>query len=217
MSIETWKEEFYPEKFPDTDDNPTTETVLKALDHSIRKWSGTSSKNLKRHGVEFFDLTLKHKDSKNDNFYLGDFLFNAGSCALCSIFFLNKCNGCPLSLIDDCCMDDGSTYQTIEDEMLTPLAMVKALKMAKREYIKSTKESKVNSDKPETIPSTDPLYPIIQQHFNKIDDYYEAKEELINRINQILKLDPWGDADGVVCQTKINDKFKKICKLVDDL
>ena len=125
MSIATWKKEFYPilaEKCSRT----------KALDHSIRKWSGTTRDALRRHGV------------KKNNGYLidargNDFIFGWETCALCLRF--ENCltdrepaNTCPIKLVTGKeCFSQCDSWMNDNDSrpMLALLRKVKR-EMAKR-------------------------------------------------------------------------------------
>lgn len=52
-----------------------------------------------------------------------------------------------------------------------------------------------------------------KKYFNKIDDYYEAKAELIEDINKILAAEPFGDVQGVICGIEV----KKCLEAANDL
>lgn len=94
MSIETWKEEFYPVT--------AAKAAVKATDgelieHCLIKWRGATDENLAKHelrrdcedgGTEYIDLV--------DD--CGDFVFAFGTstCALCKRYFAKGCLGCPL-------------------------------------------------------------------------------------------------------------------------
>lgn len=84
MSLQTWKDEFYPieaDKCRKKD----------ALAHSLRKWTGLTKTNLKKHGCEVDCL---------GNVYCVDVELVIGdrSCALCEHYSmgLNDCIDCPL-------------------------------------------------------------------------------------------------------------------------
>lgn len=95
MSLETWKKKFYQIE-------PTKGmTEREAIEHSILKWTGLLSANLKKHR-----LTLNYRDAeihefrkKYNRFYISD-----SSCALCVKYinpqeFFAKCNSCPLNRV----------------------------------------------------------------------------------------------------------------------
>jgi len=57
-----------------------------------------------------------------------------------------------------------------------------------------------------TILNTNPkLEKLIQTYFDKIDDYYEAKDEFIKDVNAILQNK--GDTQGVMCRHKFACAF----------
>ena len=75
MSIETWKDEFYP--IPA--DDKRLRTRVACLEHSIRKWVGLRKANLKKHGCFASTRTLPNIEDKDGNcFYV-----SMSSCALC--------------------------------------------------------------------------------------------------------------------------------------
>jgi len=80
MSLETWKEEFYP---VDADcfsvDNPDIELV----EHSLRKWRGLRDKNIKKHNVVHNIVVGEVYDKAEDEGYVQ---IGAESCALCTVY-----------------------------------------------------------------------------------------------------------------------------------
>jgi len=78
MSLQTWKNEFYP--------IPADKCRKKdAVVHSLRKWIGFRQENLARHGIATDDIEYAHLDGGK-------------SCALC-FFYRNtkeECGNCPL-------------------------------------------------------------------------------------------------------------------------
>ena len=82
MSLESWKQEFYPVEARD---------VLKAsaIGHSLQKWKGLRSENIRKHEVPV-------RSWRNNNFVCG------ASCALCTHYLeparppLPRCTECPL-------------------------------------------------------------------------------------------------------------------------
>lgn len=97
MSLQTWKDEFYPKPAHQV---PESE----ALQHSLQKWIGLRSENLNKH-------KLKHSlgiitDSSKEQLFI-----DSTSCALCS-HYLDKdgedeCPKCPLTLKRGFACDDG--------------------------------------------------------------------------------------------------------------
>jgi hypothetical protein len=84
MSLQTWKDEFYP--VPATDYGSTR---LEAIQHSLRKWTGVLKKNLKKHGVNTCHLILSSK-----------------TCSLCIMYHERlACEGCPLNIDGSKCYE----------------------------------------------------------------------------------------------------------------
>lgn len=96
MSLQTWKEEFYPiaakamEKLKASDD-------LSLLNHSLKKWIGLRKENLEKHGIIY-------SKSMNALYNSEDFIgtigassisINGSSCSLCQRYG-NSCHSCPL-------------------------------------------------------------------------------------------------------------------------
>ena len=86
MTLESWKEEFYPQ-YP-----IESMTKMQAIKHSIIKWTGLRKENLSRHDLQV--------DNEGDIKYKGDYFFiDGGSCALCVKYFSKihpSCENCPL-------------------------------------------------------------------------------------------------------------------------
>ena len=81
MSLETWKQEFYP--------IPAGEVpVDQAAEHSLRKWIGLRPENLTRHGVSSYGRSLID-DERQDLLAI-----DGESCALC-VHHLDNFAGCP--------------------------------------------------------------------------------------------------------------------------
>lgn len=114
MTIETWKQEFYPTEA----DSTSKET---AIAHSLRKWVGLRPENLTKHGITNYDLyTIQYKNERFD--------INGQSCALCSHFFSRDwCVNCPLHkhLGQDC--DDENMPYSIYIASRDPEPMITAL------------------------------------------------------------------------------------------
>jgi hypothetical protein len=88
MSIESWKEEFYPVTAREIVEHGTEK---KLIEHSIRKWNGLTKENLEKHQLtkKLFSIS----DNKG-----GYFSADGGSCALCQKYDDN-CLGCPLEKV----------------------------------------------------------------------------------------------------------------------
>ncbi len=79
MSIESWIEEFYPEKAWGV-----KRSDLEALKHSLRKWEGLTKDNAKRHDVNVGCI--------EDAVWI-----DSSSCALCyKHMYTSKCRACPI-------------------------------------------------------------------------------------------------------------------------
>lgn len=95
MSIESWKQEFYPvpaEKVPEAD----------ALAHSIRKWEGLQEEALRAHALQLDHGDLYRADAP-DLEGRPEMVVDGGSCALCHLYSLqeeyeDRCKRCPLAL-----------------------------------------------------------------------------------------------------------------------
>lgn len=94
MSLETWKEEFYPKPAEET-------TKRSALAHSLRKWRGLTKENLEKHGC-----VVEHGILADKGRWLADGLsISSSSCALCHHHYDRKresydtppCVTCPLA------------------------------------------------------------------------------------------------------------------------
>ena len=120
MSLETWKEKFYPEK-------PTKNMTKKAaIQHSITKWIGLRPENLDKHKLEL--------DVEGDLLEDGKYVFgvNSSSCALCRKYYDDDdrgCQKCPLFKVLDnerCDYDNDSPFVIYRNEH-NPEPMIAAL------------------------------------------------------------------------------------------
>lgn len=124
MSIKTWKKEFYPI----TAKQAAKMSLVKAVEHSIQKWTGLQGGNLKKHGLHS-DHHTKWILDDNDNFCIDEI-----TCALCMKFVAQSgnCKGCPLfeSLGHRC--DDSSKNPPYQQWTYNnnPAPMIKALRKA---------------------------------------------------------------------------------------
>ena len=94
MSLDTWKEEFYPTAaFRCSRED--------ALEHTLLKWTGLLPRNRKKHGCSLRSQAICDDD---------DFLdIDASTCALCQYHrgsVASLCDGCPLR----CCFAVGRPY-----------------------------------------------------------------------------------------------------------
>lgn len=126
MSIETWKEEFYPKPAEEA-----TGSELEAARHSLRKWEGARPEALARHGLEAKGLRLEETGLEMA------FHFGADDCALCQ-FNDNRsddCHACILYRLRGCaCYEvahegDGSPYTDMR-ETSNPGRMIALLEQA---------------------------------------------------------------------------------------
>jgi len=108
MSIQSWKEEFYPVEAKDVPKE-------QAIQHSIRKFEGLREENLEKHGVLDDHFVIC-------NFGIGDFTLGCSSCALCLLYLAKsqyveeKCQVCPLFQV----RGGVSCDQERQDEDLSP-------------------------------------------------------------------------------------------------
>lgn len=132
MSIESWKNEFYPV--------PANQVVeADALKHSHTKWLGLLPSNLQRHGMEKH-LDERHIGEIGQSSYYYDptaFRVNDESCALCQHYYDDACRDCPLYLVSGKTCDfypvDGklSPYDTWK-ETNNPVPMIRLIERAMR-------------------------------------------------------------------------------------
>lgn len=108
MSLETWKEEFYP--IPANENMEDMEALLNAK----RKWEGMRKENLEKH-----ECNVK---TGRINYNAEFFCIGAGSCALCLKYSpeyeetLNKyvCDQCPIYLSRDEISCDNLSQEEID-------------------------------------------------------------------------------------------------------
>lgn len=107
MSMESWKEEFYPVTADEMKDrfDAGSATAADLIKHCLRKWEGARPENLKRHGLvkvasdEFIGEGV-------DEITGEDFAFDSISCALCVAHqdrnsIVSACGSCPLYISRD--------------------------------------------------------------------------------------------------------------------
>ena len=95
MSLQTWKDEFYPIPAQDVAKDP----VL-ASQHSLRKWIGLRSTNLGKHGLHVLTRSIAENGDDSVRLNISD-----SSCALCVHYYPRdetlqsfRCANCPLAL-----------------------------------------------------------------------------------------------------------------------
>jgi len=138
MSLQTWKQEFYPitAKCVAENENSTIEEVIQ---HSLRKWIGLRPKNLKKHGLEKLTLNTIGPASileKGNLDYDETEVFGIGSqnCSLCILYHSN-CEYCELAKArngESCCTRWASSKSSylIFMETADPEPMIKDLQKA---------------------------------------------------------------------------------------
>lgn len=108
MSLATWIAEFYPVPAGD----PSIDSEIKLIDHSLRKWRGALPENTARHGLTYADAILFNRVEK--------FQFGVITCSLCQ--GSRTCYECPFTKrTKDTCLNP---YQESLDD---PMPMIKAL------------------------------------------------------------------------------------------
>lgn len=130
MSLKTWKQEFYSisatqaAKFSD----------LRAVEHSLLKWTGLKKSNLKKHNMEKSVGRLRIEDEQEE------LKIDSSSCALCQKYLerYDSCVGCPLyeSRGGVRCDAEKGNEETNPYEYWTyygnPYRMINALRKAKK-------------------------------------------------------------------------------------
>jgi hypothetical protein len=105
MSLESWKEEFYPVEAQDM--NHSTEKDC--LQHSLKKWEGLTKENLDKHHVrvgKYPQLLIAGRG-------LGSLRITSNSCALCVKNLVN-CSECILQkTLPGTCGEATSPYEFI--------------------------------------------------------------------------------------------------------
>lgn len=132
MSLETWKEEFYPVEANEV------KGAIAATKHSLQKWIGLKEKNLKKHGMLAEGLRIKNKkDSYEEE---GFTVASPSSCALCESFFKDcergdPCKRCPIFKYKgrSCCSDGADStireYEKfVEEDDKNPEPMIRLLR-----------------------------------------------------------------------------------------
>lgn len=132
MSIETWKEEFYPVTAEAVNAGGSA-SVGELIEHSLRKWRGATYTNLERHGLgrgaSELDCDVIYE------FGGKTFSFDSHSCALCERFIDAGCSGCPL--VDENgrnCNEYGRGYFNFAENGRGPDLMIHELEEALEEW-----------------------------------------------------------------------------------
>jgi hypothetical protein len=127
MSGMTWMREHYPI----TADAAARLGLLAAAEHSLHKWEGFSKEERKKHNVHFvhgYSITLADAT--------GEDIMSMGSttCAYCILFYECGgiwCTGCPLSELQENCLESDSIYKWFIST-LDPRPMIRLLERALR-------------------------------------------------------------------------------------
>lgn len=138
MSIQTWKDEFYP-----VDQSEIGRSSKDAIDHSLLKWNGLTRDNLKKHNVRLLRPMMILTDSDANLVDVKSpevFRVDQSTCVLCRINEHHCCT-CPLYIAighQVCTLDQDTRnrgpYQLFRD-IGDATRMIKALEEA-RSYLK---------------------------------------------------------------------------------
>jgi hypothetical protein len=90
VTLETWKQEFYPIKA----EQAAEKGDVAAVEHSLVKWKGLRTKNLVKHGLVRGSGTIRERSGCTDVDY--EFYIDWSSCALCQMH-PKQCATCPLA------------------------------------------------------------------------------------------------------------------------
>lgn len=112
MSIETWKEEFYPITVREF--TLQSRSTLELLEHALKKWKGLTEENRKKHHVQ------KAPNSRCLRGTDADFPLHSESCSLCRFYSEHHaiCSRCPLYNVRGVSCDD--VPQDSDNELLSP-------------------------------------------------------------------------------------------------
>ncbi len=136
MSLETWKQEFYP--IPAETFNNGNYSQEEIFEHSIQKWTGLLSENIAKHGVHldnsYFGSWMVVGDDYDDK--TGNRVpITSESCSCCAAYYTSdsECDNCPLYEIGyGCSHSTESPYalatRCLDDDRI--LDMIDALKKA---------------------------------------------------------------------------------------
>jgi len=138
MSIQSWKKEFYP-----VDASKCRKSILKALKHTLLKYTGTLKKNLKKHDIEKEKGSGRLFDCRGMSY--GKFGFGEDTCALCPNNFPD-CSTCILYKSGNGCLEDYdedkiNPYRFFVSDS-DPKPMIRILKKLITENEKNAKNAK---------------------------------------------------------------------------
>jgi len=126
MSMQTWKQEFYPEEAYDVMNNGGDDLAL--VEHSLQKWLGLLPENLEKHGLQ--KLAQRWGTIAEVDNMVVRFCVDSNSCALCQGYVEknNHCEGCPLfKHVGERCGDSNTDPFSIWYDTGDPKPMIQAL------------------------------------------------------------------------------------------
>lgn len=89
MSLQSWKDEFYPTTAEHEADAQGV-TRLQLIEHSLQKWHGLLKENLDRHACVIREGRVREVGTD------GHFGIDSRSCSLCAAYCAERCHFCPL-------------------------------------------------------------------------------------------------------------------------
>lgn len=117
MTVESWKEEFYP---IEADRCPKEE----AIQHSLRKWSGLTENNLLKHEVKVdgaraiaggaYVLPMNANGLRGNHYVEID----SRSCSLCHHYNQGDCSACPITFYKQSEKMDTNQWEQCSTEYL---------------------------------------------------------------------------------------------------
>lgn len=116
MSLNTWKEEFYPRNASDFNGNSSL-TELDAVKHSLLKWKGLRKENLDNHGITNIRKSVSRAIGCDGSLY--QLKIDSDSCSLCQrnhMISEVECEGCALAIVRGGFPCD----EIMEDESFSP-------------------------------------------------------------------------------------------------
>ena len=130
MSLATWKKEFYPV----TASAAAKYSWLRAIDHSLRKWTGLLPKNLKKHGAHI-NAWGDIEDDTN-----AELTIDENSCSLCAkadVRGSKNCARCPILInVGVKCTDAFREFMYTQD----PKPMIKLLETTSALHLAAAKK-----------------------------------------------------------------------------
>ncbi len=151
MSLQSWKNEFYPTKASSYLDSPWKD----AIDHSLKKWEGLTKNSIDKHNLLLSNGVLIDKEDQTNRMHL-----SFSNCALClksenelyndpEMDFHSDpiCKKCPIYLISETnCEFQFDTFKERND----PLPMLSLLMRIQEDYKNNPPSSTTQSDSAES-------------------------------------------------------------------